>query len=132
MIDTEKFVHALNSTCVKKLWNNDGAQWAQIIDPSVFPQDKLILLGPSWHKMFINKETNPFLKHILLSWSKLNEHVPLKTFQDFITVKFWYNPKICTESFFLPNWYKAGIFCTTDIMDSKGILPKITPEKNIR
>ena len=102
MIDSEKFIHALKSTWVKRLWNNDGAQWAQIIDSSVFSQDKLALLGPSWHKMFTNKVKNPFWKDILSSWSKINENIPLKTFQDFITVSFWYNPKIGTESFFLP------------------------------
>ena len=50
--------------------------------------------------------------------------------EDFITDSFWYNFKI--ESFFLPNWYKAGIFCAADIMDSKGILPKITLEKKYK
>ena len=45
MIDTEKFIYALKSTWVKRLWNNEGAQWAQIIDYSVLPQDKLVLLG---------------------------------------------------------------------------------------
>ena len=132
MIDFEKFIHTLKSTWVKRLWNNDDAQWAQIIDPSVFPQDKLLLLGPSWHKMFINKVTNPFWKDILLSWNKINENIPLKTFQDFITVSFWYNPKIGTECLFFPNWYKAGIFCAADIMDSKGILPKITLEEKYK
>ena len=80
MIDTEKFIHALKYTWVKRLWNNDGAQWVQVIDSSVFPQDKLALLGPSWHKMFTNKVTNPFWKDILSSWSKINENIPLKTF----------------------------------------------------
>ena len=132
MIDTETFIHALKSTWVKRLWNNDGAQWAEITDSSVFPQEKLALLGPSWHKMFTNKVTNPFWKDILSSWSKINENIPLKTFQDFITVSFWYNAKIGTESFLLPNWYKGGIFCTADIMDSKRILPKITLEKKYK
>ena len=104
MIDTEKFIYALKTTWVKSLWNNDGVQLAQIIDSSVFPQDKLLLLSPSWHKMFINKVTSPIWKDILLSWNKINENIPLKTFQDFITVPFWYNPKIGTESFFLSNW----------------------------
>ena len=103
MIDTEKFIYASKSTWIKRLSNNDGAQWAKIIHSSVFPQDKLLLLDPSWHKMFINKVTNPFWKDILLAWSKINETIPLKTFQDFITASFWYNPKIGTESFFLPN-----------------------------
>ena len=134
MIDIEKFIYALKSTWVKRLWNNDGAQWAKILDYRVLPCDKLVLLGPSWHETLNNKVTNPFWKDILLSWSKINENIPLKTFQDFITDSFWYNFKIGTESFFLPNWYKAGIFCAADIMDSKGIFPKITLEKkyNIR
>ena len=93
MIDTEKFIYALKSTWVKRLWNNDGAQWAKILDYRVLPRDKLVLLGPSWHKTFNNKVTNPFWKDILLSWSKINENIPLKTFQDFITDSFWYNFK---------------------------------------
>ena len=84
------------------------------------------------HKMFINKVTNPFWKDILLAWSKSNENIALKTLQDFITASFWYNPKIGTEAFFLPNWYNAGIFCTADIMDSKGILSKISLEKKYK
>ena len=83
MIDTEKFIHALKSTWVKRIWNNDGAQWAQIIDSSVFPQDNLVLLGPSWHKMFTNKITNPFWKDILSSWSKINKNILLKNFSRF-------------------------------------------------
>ena len=132
MIDTEKFIYALKSTWIKRLQNNDGAQWAQIIDYSALPQDKLVLLGPSWHKTLNNKVTNPFWKDILLSWSKSNENISLKTFQDFITDSFWYNFKIGTKSFFFPNWYKAGIFCAADVVDSKGILPKITLEKKYK
>ena len=132
MIDIEKFIYALKSTWVKRLWNNDGAQWTKILDYRVLSRDKLVLLGPSWHKTLNSKVTNPFWKDILLSWSKINENIPLKTFQDFITDSFWYNFKIGTESFFLPNWYKAGIFCAADIMDSKGILPKITLEKTYK
>ena len=111
MIDTEKFIYALKSTWVKRLLNNDGAQWAKILDYRVLPRDKLVLLGPSWHKTF---------------------NIPLKTFQDFITDSFLYNFKISIKSFFLPNWYKAGIFCAADIMDSKGILPKITLQKKYK
>ena len=92
MIDTEKFIYALKTTWVKRIWNNDSAKLLEL------------LLGPSWHKMFINKVTNPFWKDLLLSWSKINENIPFKNLQDFITVPFWYNPKIGTESFFLPNW----------------------------
>ena len=131
MIDTEKFIYALKSTWVKRLWNNDGAQWAKkILDHRVLLRDKLVLLGPSWHKTLNNKVTSPFWKDILLSCNKINRNIPLKTFQDFITVSFWF--KIGTKSFFLPNWYKAGIFCSTDIMDSKGILPNITLEKKYK
>ena len=132
MIHTEKFIYALKSTWVKRLFNNDGAQWAKILDYRVLPHDKLVLLGPSWHKKLNNKVTNPFWKDILLSWSKINKNIPLKTFQDFITDSICYNFKIGTESFFLPNWYKTGIFCTADIMDSKEILPKITLEKKYK
>ena len=79
MIDIEKFIYALKSTWVKRLWNNDSAQWVKILDYRVLLRDKLVLLGPSWHKTLNNKVTNPFWKDILLSWSKINENIPLKT-----------------------------------------------------
>ena len=41
-------------------------------------------------------------------------------------------PKVETCEQVYPNWYKAGIFCAADIMDSKGTLPKITLEKKYK
>ena len=82
------------------------------------PIYKITKFGPTWCKPVSNVMTNKFWIEVLQTWPNFCDKIPLKTENDVLSSPIWYNSNISNEKLFFPTWFKKGVECVGDVIDS--------------
>ena len=75
--------------------------------------------------------SNGFWIEVISCWQEFSRKCKFESNSDILNSCIWYNQKLTKEPIYLPTWYKHGIYCVGDVVDSRGKIQSIDQLKNI-
>ena len=79
MINVEDFMHALKCSWIRRLIQNQKAEWAILFETTISHVRKMLDFGSGWCKMLYKKTSNQFWKEIFMICYNVFEKLDLKT-----------------------------------------------------
>ena len=124
MIDVKKFMIALKSTWIRRLYT-DERKW-QIMVKEDLNFFKLANCGDIYIENCYKRQKNQFWKDVLFAWHCILTRSNNNTKQDNFLVPLWFNSniKIGNKGVFYKTWYDKGIYIIEDVLNNNNELLK--------
>ena len=102
------------------MYVHQDAYWVLSAKPYIQSPTNLVMLGPDYAKSLARKCTNKFWSQVLNAWSTLQSGLQNNNIENVLNSHLWYNENISKSHLYLAHWYKRGIICVGDIINSNG------------
>ena len=117
MLDIHSFIMALKLTWVRRIQESDNSQWLKLVNSGIINTKKFLEMGVVWHRNYLPKIANPFLKEVLSCWITFHKKFQPVSKAEAMCTPIWNNPNISSTSLFNNNLYKKGCVYIADICD---------------
>ena len=116
MIDIKKFMLALKSTWLRRLYK-ENKRWNLIIESQV-DTHKLAVCGVNYISVCYQNVTNPFWKDVLMAVKNILDKYP-DYYSNYLKIPLWYYPNVTVgrKPVYYENWFKNGIFYINDLVN---------------
>ena len=130
MIKLDTFIKSLKICWIRRLICGSDTQWIKLFN-EIYGIKKEVYFENMWFDVLKKRMTNGFWFEVINCWQEFSKKCKFKSNSDILNSCIWYNQKLTREPLYLPSWYKHGIYCVGDIVDSGGKIQSIDQLKNI-